>query len=227
MRTSGREPRSGDGAKDREEWFAAATISVGMRGIKKNRSELVRWMTLLFLGLIAAGPATRPTTLPTSVEVRDIQGNPWRPLDVKKGEFAVMIVALPDCPNANAYAPEINRIVEEFTPQGVRFTIVQADVDASDEILRKHAADFGYKCRVIADRERVWVKRLGASYSPEAAVVSAGGDLLYLGRIDDRFPVLGKKRLEPTTRDLREALRAVLQGRPVAVPRTRAVGCRL
>lgn len=187
----------------------------------------MRWIAVLLLGLVAAGPATRPTTLPTAIEVRDVAGKPWRPLEVKKGEVAVMIVVLPDCPNANAYAPEINRIVGEFTPQGVRFTIVQADVDATDEDLRKHAADFGYKCPVIADRERVWVKRLGATYSPEAAVVSAGGELLYLGRIDDRFPVLGKKRLEPTMRDLREALRAALQGRPVAAPRTRAVGCRL
>jgi hypothetical protein len=48
---------------------------------------------------------------------------------------------------------------------------------------------------------------------------------MYLGRIDDRFPDLGVRREEPTTHELRDALDAVLAGKPVETPRTLAVGC--
>jgi hypothetical protein len=36
---------------------------------------------------------------------------------------------------------------------------------------------------------------------------------------------LAKPRPQPTTHDLADAIEATLQGRPVAVPRTKAIGC--
>ena len=45
------------------------------------------------------------------------------------------------------------------------------------------------------------------------------------GRIDDIYTELGKRRAEPSKRDLRDALTAVLKGQPVAESRTKAIGC--
>ena len=61
--------------------------------------------------------------------------------------------------------------------------------------------------------------------SPEAAVVDQGGVLLYHGRIDDRWVNIGRDRPSPTRADLAEALRAILDGKPVAQSATPAVGC--
>ncbi len=61
--------------------------------------------------------------------------------------------------------------------------------------------------------------------TPEVALFDAAGRLAYLGRIDDRYVDFGVDRPAPATHDLAEALDAVLAGRPVAVPRTHAVGC--
>jgi hypothetical protein len=63
--------------------------------------------------------------------------------------------------------------------------------------------------------------------TPEVAVLSPTGELLYLGRIDDRYNPQGKRRPEPTVRDLQLALDAVLAGKPVPTPRTKAFGCPL
>jgi hypothetical protein len=49
--------------------------------------------------------------------------------------------------------------------------------------------------------------------------------VLYRGRIDDRVADFGKRRVEPTRRDLRLALDAILAGKPVPARRTKAVGC--
>jgi hypothetical protein len=57
------------------------------------------------------------------------------------------------------------------------------------------------------------------------AVLSPRGDLLYLGRIDNRQEDFGKQRPQATVFDLRDALDAVLSGKPVPHPRTKALGC--
>ena len=49
--------------------------------------------------------------------------------------------------------------------------------------------------------------------------------LLYRGRIDDRVADFGKRRVEPTRRDLRLALDDILAGKPVQTRLTKAVGC--
>ena len=69
------------------------------------------------------------------------------------------------------------------------------------------------------------VRLARARVTPEAAVFSPRGDLLYHGRIDDRNVDFGKERPEPTTRDLEAVLDAVVNGKTphrAAVP---AVGC--
>jgi len=49
--------------------------------------------------------------------------------------------------------------------------------------------------------------------------------VLYLGRIDNRVEDFGKVRVQATEFDLRDTLDAILDRRPVARPRTRALGC--
>jgi hypothetical protein len=63
--------------------------------------------------------------------------------------------------------------------------------------------------------------------SPEAAIVSPGGRLLYHGRIDDRWVDFGRDRPSPTRRDLADALRALLEGKPVEQAGPPAIGCTL
>lgn len=65
----------------------------------------------------------------------------------------------------------------------------------------------------------------GAATAPEAAVLTPAGELLYLGRIDNRLEVLGKQRVQVTEFNLRDTLDAILAGKPVPRARTKAPGC--
>ena len=56
-------------------------------------------------------------------------------------------------------------------------------------------------------------------------MLAANGDVLYRGRIDNLYAALGQKRPRATTRDLREALDAILAGQPVPHATNQAVGC--
>jgi|SRR6185295_4211542 len=132
-----------------------------------------------------------------------------------------------DCPIANSFAPEIKRIIADYAPRGVEFAMVYTDLRHSLAEAKRHAAEYGYDSEVRLDKERVQSRQYGVTVTPEAVVLGADGTRVYRGRIDDRYLAPGKYRLQPTTRELRDALDAVLAGRPVAVAETKAAGCPL
>ena len=75
------------------------------------------------------------------------------------------------------------------------------------------------------DPQHQLVQLTGATVTPEVAVLTSDGLMPYLGRIDNWYADLGKKRREATRRDLRLVLTALLEGKPIQPARTLAVGC--
>ena len=105
------------------------------------------------------------------------------------------------------------------------FYAVQGDATVPDSDVRQHVADFGYTFPYLFDPEERLAAFTGAVATPEAAVLSPHGELLYLGRIDNRLEDYGKQRVLITEFDLRDTLDAILAGKPVPHPRTKALGC--
>jgi thiol-disulfide isomerase/thioredoxin len=136
----------------------------------------------------------------------------------------VLIFIRTDCPISNRYAPELQRLYREYSSR-IAFYLVYADPSESAKDIQKHMSDYGYKFDALRDPGHDLVKLAKARVTPEAALFSARGDLLYHGRIDDLYVDLGKSKREATTHDLQDAIDAVLAGKPVAVPETRAAGC--
>ena len=69
------------------------------------------------------------------------------------------------------------------------------------------------------------MKYTGVEVTPEAVVLAKDGEVLYRGRIDDRWVDLGTRRPRATRHDLEEAIEAILAGRPPPPAPGRAVGC--
>lgn len=138
----------------------------------------------------------------------------------------VLFFITTDCPIANGFAPEINRIVAEYRAKGVEFSMIYTDLTLTADAISNHASEYGYESTVRVDSGRVLSRKYGVSVTPEV-VVLAGGARVYRGRIDDRYLAPGQYRLKPTTRELRDAIDAVLGGRPVPVAETKAAGCPL
>lgn len=157
------------------------------------------------------------------LDINDQRLNPLR--DPSGASVRVLIFITADCPISNGYAPEINRLVVANADRGVAFTLVQVDRDLTVEQARKHALEYGFRCPVILDPQHRLVKAVGATVTPEAAVIDRQDLLVYRGRIDDQYVDLGKKRMEASQHDLQAAIDAVLRGEKVSKPRTKAVGC--
>ena len=147
------------------------------------------------------------------------------PLKASGQKATALIFIAHDCPASNGYAPEINRLCADFGAKGIAFFIVYAETDLARTTAVEHAAAYGFKCPALLDTNLALVKKSGATVTPEAAVFSPAGTLLYRGRIDDRDAEIGRHRPAPTTHDLRDALDAILENKPVPVPITKPVGC--
>jgi len=159
------------------------------------------------------------------IAVNDLTGARIQPLAEARQKATVLFFVMHECPVANGYAPEIIRITSEYAAKGVRCFVVYVESDLTLEKARQHARDYGYKSGALLDPRHRLVKAAGATISPEAVVFSPSGEVLYRGRIDDRVADFGKRRVEPTRRDLRLALDAILAGQPVQARLARAVGC--
>lgn len=138
---------------------------------------------------------------------------------------AVVVVFLSfDCPVSNSYATTLSELHADFSGKGVAFVgVVPGDEPAAD--VAKKAAEFKLPFPVYADPKLVAPEALKATTTPEAFALDHNFVLRYRGRIDNAFAARLKKNPRVTDHDLRDALDAMLAGRPVLTPATKAVGC--
>ncbi len=137
-----------------------------------------------------------------------------------------MIFLLRDCPIANQYMPEINRIQHHYSSKGVAFTLVFEDPDATQQALSAFQKSFKFEGAMQIDPKHTMARIYRADVSP-TAVVHDASHVFYVGRIDDTYASISKRRTVSQSHDLRNALDAVLGGKKVKTARTTAVGCRL
>ncbi len=176
--------------------------------------------------LFAASCGESLAASPTSIEVVTPSGESIRPLQEKSGVRATtLLFVTPDCPIANVYAPEMNRLQGEYAPRGVEFFLVYADPDVTAEDVLDHVADFDHSIPALLDPDQTLARLVDARVTPEAAVFTPDGKLAYRGRIDDLYVDFGKRRDSAEEKSLRLALDAVLEGREPSPARTQAVGC--
>lgn len=157
--------------------------------------------------------------------LRDTAGVIHTPEEWNGKKAVVVFFTTTDCPLSNNEVPEMNRTWAHYESRGVAFYAVQADLTIADADVVQHAKDYQFSFPVLFDPHEILIKMTGATTIPSAAVLTPDGTLLYLGRIDDLVEDFNIRRQVPTKFDLREALDAVLAGKPVPNPRTKAFGC--
>lgn len=142
------------------------------------------------------------------------------------GSRAVVLFFLgTECPVSNGYASEMRRLARDYGPRGVVFQGVHPDPHVTAEAAARHAGEYGLDFPILLDPDQDLAEQVGATVTPEAAVLDGRGNVLYRGRIDDRYSLKGQRRGSARSLDLRDALDAVLAGRMPSVAETEAFGC--
>ncbi len=183
------------------------------------KSKTSLFLICLFVGYFAIPCFAAP------IELMSASGSRVRPLNLQGQKAGVYIFIAHDCPIANSYAPEINRIVKKYTPQKIAFYIIYTEADTPITELKAHAKSYAYNCPALFDRKHELVLKTGAKVTPEAVVITQDGKIAYRGRIDDRNADFGKMKQEASVHDLREALDSVVHDKIPPHKSTLAIGC--
>jgi hypothetical protein len=181
-------------------------------------------------GLATLAPALLLAASAGAADVRlpDVSGKLVNPFASPDTKAVVFVFVSTECPISNRYAPEVRRLSDEFSKEGISFWLIFPLGDETSEAIEEHVEAYAYPPRALRDPRHELVKLSGARVTPEAAVFVPGADgpkLVYRGRIDDRYVDFGKWRREPTTRDLEEVLETILSGVEPETKTTTAIGC--
>lgn len=162
---------------------------------------------------------------PVTFSLSDAAGKLHTASEIHQHRATVLIFVATDCPNSNTYAPVLARLHREFSDRGVLFLGVYSDPDDTAASVQKHDTEYQIPYAALLDPHHLLASETGARSTPEAVILSPAGDVLYRGRVDDRFVDIGKTRFSPSQEDLRDALDQVMAGQPVKNPVTKVLGC--
>jgi hypothetical protein len=188
--------------------------------ISRPRKRLAHLFLTVALSLTAAGAVDRP-----SIAVVDLDDRKVHPFSARDAIAHAFIFVRSDCPISNAYAPQIQRLHDQFAPRRVQLWLVYVDPSESAATIRRHMKDFRLDCPAVRDLQHALVNRAQAKVTPEAAVFLGTGEKIYSGRIDDRFTTLGRQKERATTDELEGAITAALTGKEPPRKTVPAVGC--
>ncbi len=133
---------------------------------------------------------------------------------------AVLIFISVQCPVSNGYNERLEKLAQDYKARGINIIGINSNVTEPIAAVKAHAADKHFTFTVLKDDGNKIADRLGATRTPEAYVIDAGGKLVYHGRIDN-----SQNTVNITSNDLREALDELLSGKAISKTGGAAFGC--
>ncbi|HNS21890.1 MAG TPA: redoxin domain-containing protein [Sedimentisphaerales bacterium] len=165
-----------------------------------------------------------------------VDGRTHKLSEYSRAKVLVVVFTCNHCPTAQAYEARIAKLAADYRNQGVVLVAISpndplavrldelgyTDVGDSFEDMKIRAKDRGFKFHYLYDGDKQEVsKAYGPIATPHVFVFDADRKLRYTGRVDDneRDPNAVKSP------DARNAIEALLAGKPVPVETTKPPGC--
>lgn len=127
-----------------------------------------------------------------------------------------------ECPYSVRALPVVRKLHEEFTARGVVWLGIESTHWRKAEDNRKYAKDQKLAYPILMDNDGKVGRLYGAKTTPHVYVIHQG-ELVYAGALHDDA---GGKKPESEVRNyLKEALEAILGGKPVPLAETTPWGC--
>ncbi|HWW74300.1 MAG TPA: thioredoxin family protein [Pyrinomonadaceae bacterium] len=163
---------------------------------------------------LAIGAVVPDFTLP------DADGHEHTLASLKGKSGTVLIFIATRCPVSNGYNERMAKLAADYKAKGVNVVGINSNSTEPASEVKSHAAEKGLAFTILKDAGNVIADRFDAQVTPEAYLLDASGKLVYHGRIDN-----SRAGDAITSSELREALDAVLAGKPVEKAEVKAFGC--
>jgi len=180
----------------------------------------------MFVSVDAAEPEVREALgrrIPDFV-LPDSTGNEIALSDFNDGSAVIVVFLQTSCPIGNAYVPVLADLQERYKDQGVRVIGINSNLHDNVDEIAAHVKDFEISFPMLIDEEQIVADLFAAQRTPEAFIVDRRGNVVYRGRIDDRFGYT-YKRPDARRLDLEDALKELLAAKPVTRPEVEPEGC--
>jgi peroxiredoxin len=153
-----------------------------------------------------------------------------------KAKVLVIVFTCNHCPTAQAYEERIKKLAADYKDKGVALVAISpndakavrldelgyTDLGDSLEDMKIRAQDKGFNFPYLYDGDKQEASQAyGPVSTPHVFVFDSERKLRFVGRIDDNE----RRPQEVKSQDTRNAIEALLVGRPVPVEKTRTVGC--
>jgi peroxiredoxin len=155
-----------------------------------------------------------------------VDGNNHSNDDFADEKALIVIFSCNHCPYVKAYEDRMIEIQRDYADRGVQLIAICSNdavnyPEDSFANMKRNADMKGYNFPYLRDETQDVARAFGAEKTPHLFVFGPDRTLAYEGRIDDNHenPRAVKRRY------LREALDAILAGKPVPEPETFAIGC--
>jgi len=159
-------------------------------------------------------------TLIDDFKLPDFDGKEHSLNSLKGAKGTVLIFIATKCPVSNAYNDRMEKLAEDYKIKGFNVIGINSNNTEPASEVKSHAAEKHLAFTILKDDGNKIADRLGATRTPEAYLLDASGKLVYHGRIDN------SQKIEAiTSNDLREALDALLGGKPIQKTTSVAFGC--
>ena len=177
---------------------------------------------------------TPSTMLPLGTEAEDfsltnIDGRTLSFADVAGERGTVLMFICNHCPFVKHVANELAAIGYEYMPKGVGMVAINSnDVAAhpadSPEQMIHESEQRGYSFPYLFDETQEVAKTYGAACTPDFYLFDGNHKLVYRGQLDGSRPDSG---VPVTGEDLRKAIDALLEARPLPQPQHPSIGCNI
>ena len=168
------------------------------------------------------------TTAP-NFSLPDLQGEVVCIDDFWKSPLLLVCFLCPHCPFVRHVRREVARVAAEYAPRGLATVgIMSNDVEKypqdGPEGMRREAEEAGYTFPYLFDETQAVARAYRAACTPDFFLFDASRTLIYRGQLDSSRP---GNDVPVTGQDLRAAIDAVLDGRPVPADQTPSIGCNI
>ena len=168
-----------------------------------------------------AGESTAISTV-ESFSFHDVEGSAWYSDDILSNGPAAFVFLSTKCPLAKRYTMRLNRLHEQFEDDGVTLFAVFPNSDEDIDGISSYCKLAKFKFPAVLDRQNYLVNRFQATMTPQVFLIDQFSRIRYRGAIDDN-------RYENRVKEsyLLNAMTALVNGKPVLVPQTESMGCRI
>lgn len=138
--------------------------------------------------------------------------------DFKDAKVVVVNFTCNVCPVAVAYEDRFIDFVKQYKDKGVAFVAINVNTSEDLDAMKQRAEEKGFNFPYAYDASGDSCRAYGAQVTPHLFVLDKDRTLAYMGAFDDKIK-------GPTKSYVKDAVDALLAGKPVKVTTTKAVGC--